>query len=167
MANLPLRFWGDPVLTTPAKTVTDIDGSVARLVKGMLKTMHSVNGLGIAAPQVGVQRRIFTYQMGKRTKPVTFINPTIVETDGEIEMEEGCLSIPGLYFDVIRPERVYMTGFDLDGNEISIEADDREARCLQHELDHLNGKLMLEVLTDEQRKEALRELRSRAATPIG
>lgn len=156
-----IRVFGDPVLTQRASEVSDIDGKLARLAEDMVETMHQAHGLGLAAPQVGVQKRMFVYQMGE-ADPVTIINPTIVETRDEWEHDEGCLSIPGLFFPIVRPKEVHLKGFDLYGNEISIEADELEARCFQHELDHLDGRLLLSLLDKEQKREAMRELRRRA-----
>jgi peptide deformylase len=156
-----IRTFGDPVLTQRATEVTNIDGNVARLVDGMLEAMHEARGVGLAAPQVGVQKRLFVYEL-REGEPITVVNPSIVESSGEWEYEEGCLSIPGLYFAIVRPKEIHLTGWDLDGNEISIDADELEARCLQHELDHLDGRLLLDALDKAQRKEAMRELRRRA-----
>ena len=149
------------MLTQRAAEVTDIDGSLARLVDDMVATMHEARGMGLAAPQVGVQKRLFVYQLEDR-EPVAIVNPTIAESRGEWEYDEGCLSIPGLYFPIVRPKEIHLTGWDLDGNEISIEADEIEARCFQHELDHLEGRLLLKLLDKDQRKEAMRELRRRS-----
>ena len=124
--------------------------------------MRAAAGLGLAAPQVGVQKRLFVYQMGEDEGPKVIVNPVITESRGEWEFEEGCLSIPGLYFPIVRPKEVHLTGYDLDGNEVSIEADELMARVFQHELDHLDGTLLLEYLDKDQRKAALRELRRRA-----
>jgi peptide deformylase len=160
MASHQLRYWGDPVLTQPATEVADIDGRVASLVDRMIDTMYDANGLGLAAPQVGVGKRLFVYEL--EDQPLrTVINPTVVEARGEWEYEEGCLSIPGLFFPIVRPKEIHITGWDLDGDEVSIEADELEARCLQHELDHLDGILLLDRLDADQRKQALRELRRR------
>ncbi len=161
MAAYQIRYFGDPVLTTRASEITDIDGKLARLADDMVETMHEANGIGLAAPQVGVQKRLFVYQLADRD-PVTIINPTITETRGEWEYDEGCLSIPGLFFPIVRPKEIHLTGYDLDGKEISVEADEIEARCLQHELDHLDGRLLLSVLDKDQKREAMRELRRRA-----
>jgi peptide deformylase len=161
VAAYQIRQFGDPVLTQRAAPVTDIDGGLARLVDDMLVTMHEARGLGLAAPQVGVQKRLFVYQMEER-EPLAIVNPTIVESRGEWEYEEGCLSIPGLYFPIVRPKEVHLTGWDIDGREVSIEADELEARCFLHELDHLDGQLLLTRLDKSQRKEAMRELRRRA-----
>ncbi len=161
MAAYQIRLFGDPVLTQRSAEVTDIDGRLAHLVDDMVETMHQAQGVGLAAPQVGVQKRLFVYQLDGRD-PVAVINPTIAESRGEWEFEEGCLSIPGLYFPIVRPKEIHLTGWDLDGREISIEADDIEARCFQHELDHLDGRLLISMLDKTQRKEAMRELRRRA-----
>ncbi len=161
MAAYQIRLFGDPVLTQRSAEITEIDGNLARLVEDMVETMHEARGLGLAAPQVGVQKRLFVYQM-EGCDPVTVINPTITESRGEWEFEEGCLSIPGLYFPIVRPKEIHLTGWDLDGNEISIEADELEARCFQHELDHLDGRLLISMLDKAQRKDAMRELRRRA-----
>jgi peptide deformylase len=161
VAAYQIRQFGDPVLTQPTALVTDLDGSLAQLVEDMIETMHEAHGLGLAAPQVGVQKRLFVYQLEDRD-PVAIVNPRIAETRGEWEFEEGCLSIPGLYFPIVRPKEIHLTGWDIEGNEISIEADEIEARCFQHELDHLDGRLLLTLLDKSQRKEAMRELRRRA-----
>lgn len=161
MASYQIRLFGDPVLTQRASEVTDIDGKLARLVEDMVETMHEARGLGLAAPQVGVQKRLFVYQVEDK-EPVAIVNPVIAESRGEWEYEEGCLSIPGLYFPIVRPREIHLTGYDLDGREVSIEADDVEARCFQHELDHLDGRLLLTMLDRDQKKEAMRELRRRA-----
>jgi peptide deformylase len=154
-----IRTFGDPSLLTQAATVTDIDGKLVHLVEGMFETLyHSDSGIGLAAPQVGVQRQIFIWDMGE--KPLVILNPKIVESDGEWVYSEGCLSIPGLYIELIRPKRVLMTGIDLNGNEISFEADELEARLFQHELDHLNGVLMFDRMQPEQREEAVQHYRN-------
>jgi peptide deformylase len=161
VAVYQIRLFGDPVLTQRSAEITEIDAGLARLVDDMVETMHEARGLGLAAPQVGVQKRLFVYQLEDHD-PVAIINPTIAESRGEWEFEEGCLSIPGLYFPIVRPREIHLTGWDLDGNEVSIEADEIEARCFQHELDHLDGRLLISKLDNAQRKEAMRELRRRA-----
>ena len=161
MAAYQIRLFGDPVLTQRASEVTDIDGKLVQLAEDMVATMHDAHGLGLAAPQVWVQKRMFVYQLAD-ADPVTIINPTISESRGEWEYDEGCLSIPGLFFPIVRPKEILLTGWDLQGNEISIEADEIEARCFQHELDHLDGRLLLSMLDKDQKKEAMRELRRRA-----
>ena len=161
MAGYTIRVFGDPVLKQRAAEITDVDGKLVRLVDDMVETMYEAPGIGLAAPQVGVQKRLFVYDLQDGSGPQAIINPTISESRGEWEYEEGCLSVPGLYFPIVRPKEVHLTGFDLEGNEISIEADELMARLFQHELDHLDGTLLLEHLTEDQRKQAMRELRRR------
>ena len=161
MAPYAIRIFGDPVLKQRSTEVTNVDGALVQLSADMAQTMLDAPGLGLAAPQVGVMKRFFVYQLPDDEHPNTIINPVISEARGEWEFEEGCLSVPGLYFPIVRPKEVHLTGYDLEGHEISIEADELSARLFQHELDHLDGKLLLEYLTKDQRKEALRELRRR------
>ena len=158
MTTQAIRIYGDPVLKQRAREIADVDGRVVRLAKDMIETMYAAPGLGLAAPQVGVQQRLFVYDIGDG--PQVVVNPTITESSGEWEYEEGCLSIPGLYFPLVRPKQVHLTGFDLEGNEIAMEADELVARVFQHELDHLDGTLLLERLDADQRKQALRDLRN-------
>ncbi|MBW3614327.1 MAG: peptide deformylase [Actinobacteria bacterium] len=161
MPGYTIRLYGDPVLKQRAAEVTAVDGALVRLVDEMVVTMYEAPGLGLAAPQVGVQKRLFVYDLNDGDGPKAIVNPTISEHRGEWEFEEGCLSVPGLYFPIVRPKEVHLTGYDLDGNEVSIEADELLARLFQHELDHLDGKLLLEYLDGDQRKAALRALRNR------
>jgi peptide deformylase len=161
-APYEIRIIGDPVLKQVAAEVTDIDGRLARLADDMLTTMYDAPGLGLAAPQVGVQKRLFVYDLGNDTGPKAMVNPTIVESDGEWAYEEGCLSVPGLSWEIIRPKTVHVTGYDLDGNELSIEADELAARMFQHELDHLDGVLLIERLDAEQKKQAKKTIRELA-----
>ena len=159
MPSLTIRQYGDPVLKERTREVEDIDAKIASLVDSMIETMYEAPGTGLAANQVGVQRRIFVYDVGEG--PTTVINPRIVESDGEWTFNEGCLSVPGLSWDIVRPNHVHLVGLDLDGNEISREATELEGRVFQHELDHLDGVLLVERLDEDQRKEALKILRGR------
>jgi peptide deformylase len=160
VAIFPIRVFGDPVLRQRAAEIKEIDAKIVRLSEEMLETMYAAPGLGLAAPQVGIERRIFVYDVGEG--PVTVINPEIVESRGEWEFEEGCLSVPDLHWPIVRPKEVHLVGHDLQGNEISIEADELLGRVFQHELDHLNGILLLQRLDKDQRKQAMRVLRARA-----
>lgn len=154
-----IRIVGDPVLRQRADEVTDIDARLVRLVDDMFTTMYDAPGVGLAAPQVGVQKRFFIYDLDHGDGQQVLINPVVEESDGEWEFTEGCLSIPGLHFDIVRPRRIHVTGVDLEGREVSLEADDYLARVIQHELDHLDGVLMLERLDEDQRKAARRAVR--------
>jgi peptide deformylase len=160
VATYEIRTYGDPVLKQRAGEVTTFDGKLARLAEDMLVAMNAAPGVGLAAPQVGVQKRMFVFDIGDG--PGVVVNPTITESDGEWTYEEGCLSVPGLYWPIVRPKQVHLTGYDLDGNEVSYEGDELLGRLFQHEVDHLDGVLLLEHLDDEQRREAKRILRSRA-----
>src|SRR5437667_3586811 len=154
MAVLPIRIFGDPVLKQRTPDVETVDESIRRLVEDMIETMYAAPGVGLAAPQVGVQKRLFVYDLHDGLGARTILNPVITEAAGEWVFEEGCLSVPGLSFPITRPKTVHLTGRDLDGNEVSVEADELEARVYQHELDHLDGTLLIQRLDVDQRKEA-------------
>ncbi len=159
-----IRTFGDPVLKTKASTVTEIDGKIARLVDDMFDTLYeSDSGIALAAPQIGVQKQIVVWDIDEQ--PMAIINPTVVESDGEFVYSEGCLSIPDLYVDILRPNQVLVRGFTVDGDEIEIEADELMGRMFQHEIDHLNGVLMFDRMSPDQRKEALAEWRRLQETP--
>jgi peptide deformylase len=160
MSPYQIRTFGDPVLRARAEEITDIDGKLVRLVDDMLTTMYEAPGIGLAAPQVGVRRRLFVYDIGEG--PQALVNPTISESRGEWVYDEGCLSVPGYSFEIVRPKEVHLTGYDLDGNEVSVDADELLARLFQHELDHLDGVLLLERLDEDERKLALEALRRQA-----
>ena len=160
MAIFSIRVFGDPVLRQRAAEIEEIDAKIVRLSEEMIETMYAAPGVGLAAPQVGIERRIFVYDVGEG--PMTVINPEIVESRGEWEYGEGCLSVPDLHWLIVRPKEVHLVGHDLQGNEISIEGDELLGRVFQHELDHLDGILLLERLEKDQRKQAMRVLRARA-----
>jgi peptide deformylase len=155
-----IRVYGDPVLNSRTTEVTEIDGRIVALVERMIETMYAAPGVGLAANQIGVQRRIFVYDVGDG--PTAVINPEIVELEGEWTFEEGCLSVPGLSWEITRPNRVHLRGVDLDGKELSIEAEELVGRVFQHEIDHLDGLLLIDRLDDEQRRLAKKLLRERA-----
>jgi peptide deformylase len=157
MAPFDIRIVGDPVLKQRAQEIDNVDDALVRLVDDMVTTMYEAPGVGLAAPQVGVQKRLFVYDIGEG--PQTLVNPVMVEGDGEWVFDEGCLSVPGLSWEIVRPKQVHLTGHDLDGNEVDIEADEYLARVFQHEMDHLDGILLLERLDEDQSKEAKRAVR--------
>jgi peptide deformylase len=159
MAPYQIRLIGDPVLKQRAREVTEIDDALVRLTDDMLVTMYEAPGVGLAAPQIGVQKRLFVYDWGEG--PGVLINPEIRESDGEWWFEEGCLSVPNLSWDIARPKSIHVVGIDLDGNQVDVELDEYEARVFQHELDHLDGVLLVERLDDETRREAMKVLRQR------
>jgi peptide deformylase len=157
MSPYEIRVIGDPVLKQRAAEITDIDGRLVQLAEDMLATMYEAPGIGLAAPQVGVGRRLFVYDFDD--EPGVLVNPEIVETRGEWVFEEGCLSVPGLHWEIVRPKEILLRGHDLDGNEVEVEADEVEARLYQHELDHLDGVLLIERLEEDQRRYARKAVR--------
>jgi len=163
VSTLPIRVYGDPVLNQVTTTVENIDGRVAALAASMIETMYEAPGVGLAANQIGVLKRLFVYDKGDG--PVVVVNPNIVESDGEWTYEEGCLSVPGLSWEITRANAVHLTGFDLDGNEIDVQTDEFEGRIFQHEMDHLDGVLLIERLDADQRREAKKVLRARLVQP--
>ena len=154
-----IRTFGDPVLRLRAREVADINGDLVRVVDAMIDTMYDAVGGGLAAPQVGIAQRFFTY-VGDDEEPDVLINPEIVDASGEMVYEEGCLSFPDVRFEIVRPRLVTVRGLDLDGDEVVFEGgDDYFGRMLQHEIDHLDGVLLVDRLDPDTRKDALRELR--------
>ncbi len=162
-----IRTFGDPVLKTEAAPITDVDGKLVRLVDDMLTTLvDSGLGIALAAPQIGVRKQIFVWNLDGTHEAI--FNPEIIESDGEWVYDEGCLSIPGLYVEMVRPKTVLMRGIDVNGEIVEREADELEARMYQHEIDHLHGVLMFDRMQPDQRKQAIAEFRRlerEAATP--
>ena len=160
MAILTIRTLGDPVLRTRAEDVTEFGPELAKLVADMEETMEDVDGAGLAAPQVGVSLRVFTYRIDGQSGHV--VNPVLeLSEDRQEDHLEGCLSIPGLGYTTPRFRWARVTGQDQHGNPISIEGEGMLARCFQHETDHLNGSLYIDRLEGEDRKAALRAIRQR------
>ena len=160
-----IRLFGDPVLRQRTSDVTEIDGSLKQLADDMLETMYAAPGVGLAAPQVGIQKRLFVYDAGEG--PAVVINPRIAESAGEWTFEEGCLSVPGLSWPIVRPREILLEGLDLEGNVLAIEAEEYLAHVYQHEVDHLDGVLLIERLDPDQRKQAMRTLRQMTFDPAG
>lgn len=159
MAVLGIRIIGDPVLRTRAQEVTEFGPEVQKLVEDMDQTMENVEGAGLAAPQVGVSLRVFTYQINGQRGHI--INPVLeLSQDYQPDVVEGCLSIPGIAAPVPRRRHAKATGFDKYGNPITIEGEGLLARCIQHETDHLDGILFLARLSDAERKAAWKKLRA-------
>lgn len=162
MAIYKIRTFGDPVLRIATKPITEIDGAVHTLAKDMIETMYDAPGVGLAANQIGVSRRIAVFDANDELGPRVMINPELVETAGEFEMEEGCLSVPGHWWEITRPAFARVKALDLDGKEVEYAGDGLMGRVLQHELAHLDGGLLLDVLPKRDRKRALKELRDEA-----
>jgi peptide deformylase len=147
MAILPIRIWGDPVLKKKAAAVDRLTPADKKLIQDMFDTMDAADGAGLAAPQVGVAKRIFVFRIGDEFHAL--VNPKITKKSGVVEGEEGCLSIPGVQASVKRAKRVTITGRDQHNKPVSYDLEDgeemgRAATCVQHELDHLDGVLYLE-----------------------
>lgn len=169
MAVRPIVITGDPVLHQPATRVEAFDDGLRELVEDMFETMDTAHGVGLAGPQVGVGLRLFTYEMANEDRVPArgvVINPIL--TVGKVSDErpdpdtetEGCLSVPGEHFPLKRAEVVRVQGVDLDGNELDFEATGWFARCMQHEFDHLNGKLYVDRLNDKWAKKARKMVRA-------
>ena len=163
MAGYSIRLYGDPVLRQATSDIRDIDGNLKQLADDMIETMYAAPGVGLAAPQVGIQKRMFVYDAGDG--PFTIINPKITESSGEWTFDEGCLSVPGLSWSITRPREIHVQGIDIDGNDVAIEAEEYLARVFEHEIDHLDGVLLIERLDSDQRKEAMRTLRHMTFDP--
>src|SRR5574341_1327649 len=151
MAVLPIRIYGDPVLRKKAKDIAKPDATVIQLVQNMFDTLRQASGLGLAANQVGSLQRVFIVDLSKvvpSSTPMVFINPVMLNSEEEQIGEEGCLSIPGIYEDVPRFKKVKFSALDLSGTEFVIDASDLLARVMQHELDHLDGILFLDRLSE-------------------
>ena len=143
MSPLQIRKIGDPVLRTKAKKIYEITEKINDLIDNMFETMYAEDGIGLAAPQVGILKRIAVVDIQEDNK-IVLINPEIIEEEGKAVMEEGCLSIPGETGDVIRAEKIKVRTLDRDGNEIEFKAEGLKARAIQHEIDHLNGILFID-----------------------
>jgi len=154
----PIRLFGDPVLRTPADPVTTFDAELRKLVADLTDTMQDAPGLGLAAPQIGVGLRVFTYYVDDVLGHL--INPSLQLSD-EVEIdEEGCLSFPGLAYPTSRAFRTVATGFNMHGEPVTVEGSGQLARCIQHETDHLDGVLFIDRLDPAQRKLAMKEIRA-------
>jgi peptide deformylase len=155
-----IRRLGDPVLKSRATPVDRFDDSLRRQVSRMAGIMSDAIGVGLAAPQLGISQRLVVYQVGPDAPLIVLANPELEWTSGDVEPgEEGCLSIPGITVDVDRPVHVRVRALDEEGEERLVEASGLEARVIQHEMDHLDGVLILERTSRDERKRALRELR--------
>lgn len=162
MSILPIRLYGDPVLRTRAAEVYEVDRRARRLMNNMTDTMQDAPGIGLAAPQVGVLKRIIVWENDQDRGALA--NPVILEREGSVEGEEGCLSMPGITYPVVRSEWVLVQGVDDSGETLKFETRDLTARIIQHEIDHLDGILFIDHLPPDLRNEALGVLRELAET---
>ncbi|MEU4560649.1 peptide deformylase [Actinoplanes sp. NPDC023936] len=157
MTVRPIRIFGDPVLRTPADPVTSFDAELRALVRDLEDTVREPGRAGVAGPQIGVGLRVFSYNVGGVVGHL--VNPVLSDFSGSQTEEEGCLSLPGLGYETTRAMSVTATGFDLNGEPLVIHGEGFLARALQHETDHLDGRLYVDTLTGDVRRQALRELR--------
>ena len=154
MNILPISVYGEDILRKQAEAVQNINGDLVSFLDSLVSTMKNAKGLGLAANQVGLAQRIYAIDMSffdVVKEPLVIINPIVVDTSGSIKGEEGCLSFPGLYLELERPEKATVTGLDRNGKEFVIEGHGLVARVLLHELDHLNGELFIDRLSSLQR----------------
>lgn len=158
MSVKPIRLFGDPVLRTPAEPVRDFDAELRLLVKDLTDTMEDAPGLGLAAPQIGVGLRVFTYHVDS-DEPGHLINPSLDLSEEQDEDDEGCLSFPSLVYPVQRAYGVVAKGFNMYGDPVTIEGTELLARCIQHETDHLDGILFIDRMDSAQRKAAMKAIR--------
>ena len=146
MAIRTIREEGDEILKKVSKPVEVIDEKIKELIEDMLETMHKYNGVGLAAVQVGVLKRVITIDLYDENPPIILINPVILKQKGEQTVEEGCLSFPNKYAKVVRPKEVEVEGLDASGKKIKVKGKDLLAQALSHEIDHLNGEVFVEKM---------------------
>jgi len=163
MSRLTILRFPDPRLRKLALPVETVDDRIRTLVGDMLETMYAAPGIGLAATQVNVQKRIVVMDVSEtKDQPLVFINPTLLEKEGESELEEGCLSVPGFYEAVKRAARVRVSALDRDGDPFELDASGLLAVCIQHEMDHLDGKLFVDYLSALKRDRIRRKLEKQA-----
>lgn len=153
MSILDIRVFGDPILREETTPVTEVTEELRQLAADMFATMHLAKGIGLAAPQIGRTERMAVVDVDDN--PLVIINPEVIHTEGKAKGEEGCLSIPDIYGDVERPAKVRVRAMNLEGETFEVDADDLFARCLQHEIDHLHGKLFIDYLSVLKRRSAI------------
>lgn len=166
MTILDILHFPDPRLRNKAIPVAQVDESIGRLVDDMLETMYQAPGIGLAATQVNVAKRVVVMDLSEeKNEPLCLINPEILEREGVEEMEEGCLSVPGVYEPVSRAGRIRVRALDREGNSFEMEAEGLLAVCIQHELDHLEGKLFVDYLSSLKRQRIRKKLEKESRQP--
>ena len=162
MAILDIVYYGDPRLERLSEPVSDVTPEIRRFVKDMFETMYFTNGVGLSAPQVGLNQRILVIDCSggsDRTQQIALINPVVSETNGEQKGPEGCLSFPGLFADVTRPNFVKVKGWDLEGKEVEVEGEGLLARAFHHEIDHLDGVLFIQRMKKSDRDSIVKKMK--------
>ncbi len=159
MANLTILHFPDERLRTVAKPIEQVDDELRALIDDMFETMYDAPGIGLAATQVNVHKRLMVIDVSEeKNQPLVFINPEIVEKLGEEEMDEGCLSVPGIYEKVQRADRIKVRALDRNGKPFELETGGLPAVCIQHEIDHLDGKLFVDYLSTLKRQRIRKKL---------
>lgn len=156
-----VRRFGDPVLREESREVREFGPELEKLVRHMFEVMDREEGIGLAAPQIGVQRKVMVWRDPQSEEGYALVNPRIVERTGEITAQEACLSVPGHSMDVTRADRVAVEALDLRGEPVRLEATGLLARIMQHEIDHLEGRLILDRTSPDERRRVLKEMRDR------
>jgi peptide deformylase len=162
MAILDIVYYGDPRLEKLSEPVSEVTPEIRKFVKDMFETMYFTNGVGLSAPQVGVNKRILVIDCSggaDRNQQIALINPVILSTSGEQKGPEGCLSFPGLFADVTRPNVVKVKGTSLEGKEVELEGEGLLARALHHEIDHLDGVLFIQRMKKSDREAIVKKIR--------
>jgi peptide deformylase len=170
MAILKIEKYGNPILQKKAEPIKEINQEILELAQNMVQTMHAAPGIGLAAPQVNVSKRLITVDLSvgeKKEDLIILINPEILRQEGESTVEEGCLSVPDIHENVKRPLQVTVKGIDLEGNEIVLEAENLMARVFCHEIDHINGKLFFEHLSPLKKTLIKKKLKKKVETGKG
>jgi peptide deformylase len=163
MAVLPLLHYPDPRLHTVATPVRQVDDTIRRLIDDMAETMYTAPGIGLAATQVDVHKRVILVDISEKgDQLLTLINPVLLSKDGEAEREEGCLSVPGIYDKVTRADHIVVEALDRRGERFTMEAEGLLATCIQHEMDHLEGRVFVEYLSQLKQNRIKTKLRKRA-----
>lgn len=168
MAKLDILEFPDPRLRRRAEPIGQVDDELRALIEDMFETMYAAPGVGLAANQVNVARRLMVIDVSEgKDQPLVFINPEILEQEGNQKSEEGCLSVPGVFADVPRAERVRVKALDRDGKPFEMDADDLLAVCIQHEIDHLNGRLFVDYLSPLKRQKVKKILAKQRRSDTG
>jgi len=167
MAQLDILHFPDPRLRTKARPVGVVDDRIRTLVSDMFETMYAAPGIGLAATQVDVHERVIVIDVSEdRSQPLVLINPEILSLDGVERMDEGCLSVPGVFEEVERADRIRVRALDREGQAFEMDADGLLAVCIQHEMDHLEGKLFVDYLSDLKRSRIRRKLEKEQRQPV-
>lgn len=164
MDKLDIVLYPDTGLRETCQPIPEMTDTLDRLIDDMFYTMYDAPGIGLAAPQVAVQQRLIVVDVSEsKDQPIALLNPEIINSAGKITWEEGCLSLPGVYAKVNRPSEILVRGMDRDGKTIEFEASDLLAVCIQHEIDHLNGKLFIDHLSALKRTRAIQKYKKELA----